>query len=761
MISTVSTALFGAHISPDQALDRLRVDRSYSQSIKGKRASLRFDSTIGNLYVFSTDNGYVILPSEDFSPALLAYSDKAPFDISGNPGLRYWLKFYNEEIEAAKRRHSVRQSPVNSCSDNLNKSQTILREKRVDVEPLLRTEWNQEYPYNELCPKVDGRETVTGCVATAMAQVMKFHNFPDHGKGTHSYFWRPGEEELSFNYESISFKWNLMDDIYDSKSSEESRHAVAELMLGCGVSIDMHYEPGESGASTSAMGQSLIDIFGYSPSLWMPDRAFYGYDEWEGMIYADLALGLPVLYSGAGTAGGHQFICDGYREDGFFHFNWGWGGLSNGYFRLTALNPDDLGVGGGAGGFNTSQIATLGVRPANGDDKPVYIVYNTIGFRSFADKIKVDEDVRFSGEYYNYSLATLPDDTKLGVKIVSESDGMVRYVDGPGMGGLHLDDGRLDLQIRFPEMPSGAYKLTPALHVDGKWETVRMPVGYPAVITATVNDDEVSFNNEEAATVRISDIDIPEPIYRDREFPMQFTVSNTGDLEFYESITPYLADSSGKIVAESDFRPVDVLPGAIQRIGDYKGCFRALKDEEFPAGEYGLVFKDRVSGAVSDTIKVKVEINDDKTVIKVSDFHLIVSENLSDPDDVKFGYTLKCESGLFFGKLRVDVFPGDGGYELCHADSDEIYIAAGEERDLELTADLSELKEGAYMAAIYDGSESLSNYISFRIKRTTTGLEVTNDKSSSAEIYDLYGRTVNGNLSKGVYIINGKKILIQ
>lgn len=263
------------------------------------------------MYVFSGEKGFVLLPNEDSAPVMLGYSDSGKFDIEGNPALKEWLDFYNKELEYLKD-HPEKATEVQ-----------VAHKTRDEIAPLLKMEWNQEYPYNLLCPKVDGKETVTGCVATAMAQVMKYHNYPEHGKGTHSYYWRPGEEELTFDYESTPFQWSLMEDIYNKDSSEESRHAVAELMLGCGVSVDMHYEPGESGAATTAMGASLIDIFGYSSSLWMPNRAYYGYDEWEDMIYADLAQCLPVLYSGAGTAGGHQFVCDGYKSDGFFHFNWG------------------------------------------------------------------------------------------------------------------------------------------------------------------------------------------------------------------------------------------------------------------------------------------------------------------------------------------------------------------------------------------------------------------------------------------------------
>ncbi|MDE6554228.1 MAG: C10 family peptidase [Muribaculaceae bacterium] len=492
-------------LSPEQALARFNSNRPKRVAASGTLASnnLKLQSTIGSLYVFSGDDGFVVLPAEDSAPALLGYSDSGEFNFDGNPALKEWFEFYNSQLTYLKSHPEKREALAKVCHKD-----------RKEISPLTQTKWNQEYPYNILCPKVDGHETVTGCVATAMAQVMKYHNYPEHGKGTHSYFWRPGEEELSFNYDETSFQWDKMDNIYDKESTEEARHAVAELMLGCGVSVDMHYEPGGSGAATVMMGESLIDIFGYSKSLWMPNRAYYGYEEWEDMIYADLAEGLPVLYSGAGTAGGHQFICDGYKDDGFFHFNWGWGGLSNGYFLLTALNPDDLGVGGGAGGFNTSQIATLGVRPGKEGDKPVYIFYNTDSFYADVKEVKVGEDFRCGGQYFNFSLATMPDGSRLGLKFVSEATEEVKYAEGPGVGGYHPDDGRNDLQVRFPELADGRYEITPALKVDGEWSAVRIPVGQPQMIVAVVKDGVATIDNQKPASIFVTDIDLPSHIYR-------------------------------------------------------------------------------------------------------------------------------------------------------------------------------------------------------------------------------------------------------
>ncbi len=740
-------------ITPDQALQRLKSETSGQLPIlKLTRGSeFKLTDTLENLYVFSNDDGFMVLPAYDEAPALLAYSDGSPsgWSESGlkeNPGLKYWLDFYNQELAI-----------LNSSALSVTNSDKVSEEKKAErapIAPLLTTKWNQEAPYNMLCPKVDGHETVTGCVATAMAQVMKYHNYPDHGKGTHSYFWRPGEEELTFDYDTTPFQWDLMTDVYDDKSSEESKYAVAVLMYGCGVSVNMHYEPGGSGAATTQMGASLIDIFDYSPSLWMPNRAYYGYYEWEDMIYADLEQGLPVLYSGAGTAGGHQFICDGYSSDGYFHFNWGWGGISNGYFLLTALNPDDLGVGGGAGGFNTSQIATLGVRPKKDGDAPVYLFYNNTGFEAETTDVEAGKDFRCTGLYFNYSLSTMPAGSRLGMKFESSDKTTVKFVDGPGVEGYHPDDGRNDLQVVFPELADGTYEITPVLHVDGKWYPVRMPLGEPSVVTVTVENGKVTVENQKAATVMVKDIKVPAKIYRDHEFPMTFVVENSSDKEYYSTVTPLLMDSEGKIVSKSVFRPVDVMPESSEHVTDYIGKFSPGKDETLEPGTYTLLFRDEAGQDVSKPIDVSLGVNDETTVIKITDFSIDEKEPITDTSAVKITFTVTCESGVYYNATSFAVFPGDGGYEVYRANSERVYLTPGESRNIVIIANMDELKDGWYMSFIYEGAKSMTERKDFHIERDASAINTISAEEDTASYYRLDGTKVEGHqLEPGIYVM--------
>lgn len=762
--AAVSAIAFGAvfsmnaaHVSPEQAFNRVKSTRSGFVDV----LSFRHAATIGSLYVFSDRERFLILPDNDLAPEVLAYSDNGFSLTDMNPELRYWLDNYNKEL-----------SWLSAKSGSTERTGVSRRSEKKPIAPLTLTKWNQEGPYNMLCPKVDGRGTVTGCVATAMAQVLKFYSYPTKGYGEHSYFWEPGEETLSFNFGETTFEWDNMTDTYDAESSEESKEAVAKLMLACGISVDMHYDVGDSGASTMRMGGALIDYFGYDKGLWMPMRDYYGLYDWENMIYDELKEGRPVLYSGQGTGGGHQFICDGYSSDGFFHFNWGWGGLSNGYFRLTALNPADLGVGGGAGGFNSGQQISLGVKPGEGDSGFTYLMYCSNHFLTDQRTVDAGQRLTFRGGFYNFSLTRLPDGSVMGVKITtvgdSSADGeKTRYEAGFNISGLGGLEGFGEDFFRFPELPDGTYIITPAFYDGKKWHDIQAPVGAVGSCKATVKDYRAILAAPEAAYVDVEEIKVPETIFVGRSFPLEFTVVNTTEDEFLGRVTPVLMSlSENKVVAESVYRPVDVGAGGRERITDYIGDFSALKGDELTPGEYWLFFRDGEGKRVSEQVKVTLEANPGDAVIKVTGFRLDGEDPVTDKEKVKFTFAVTCEDGYFTDRIHLYIFPGDYGRDVAGASSDMIYLQAGDKHYGDVIIDLSGLKAGEYIAVLYHGSAMVSDEIRFRISPDTGVNELTPENvGQNPVILDLSGRIYpaagTDSLLPGVYIINGKKILIR
>lgn len=758
LLSTLFVALCLSEISarsltPQEALLRATASSDIPLPVSSTRSGLQHEMTIGNLYVFGGNNSYVILPSDDRAPAVLAYSDNNSFSAESNPALDYWLDFYNKEIEFMTQSAGTR-------SDLPAKAE---RKEKEPIAPLTMTKWNQEGPYNELCPKVNGRGTVTGCVATAMAQVLKYHSYPAKGFGEHSYYWEPGNRTLSFDYGATTFEWDQMTDTYNDDSTEEAKNAVATLMLACGISVDMHYDVGDSGASSMTMGASLIDYFGYNKGIVMPMRDYYGLYEWEDMIYADLEKGLPVLYSGDGTAGGHQFICDGYSSDGFFHFNWGWGGMSNGYYRLTALNPADLGVGGGAGGFNSGQQIALGVKPDSGDDHPSYLMYCTSNFTTATREIREGQQLKFKGGFFNYSLSSLPTDSKIGVKILNTATDKATFEVGYGISELPPLRGYEEIFFRFPDLEDGDYVISPAFYDGKNWNEIKAPVGATGSCKAEVNDGVATLIPQQVSTVSVAEITVPEIIYKGRQFPLEFTVINESDAEFLGDVTPVLVDSqTGKTMATSQYRPVDVEAHSRLRITDYIGKFSTEAGEDLEPGEYLLLFHNHEGKSISEAVKVKIEPSPGDGTIKVSGFELDETDPVTDKSAVKFTFAVTCEEGYFTGRIHIYIFPGDYGRDVAGANSEMYYIEAGEKHYGSIIMDLSSLADGEYIAVLYHNGEECSRQIRFKLSDNGAGISVTeDDKNGNQVIYDLSGKLRVAPLEPGVYIINGKKTLVR
>ncbi len=311
-------------------------------------------------YVFNGGNGFIIASGDDRMRPVLAVSDEGAFDAADIPApMAEWLAQYAAEAEAV-------------LNDNVAVTAAASADNVFDlyaswqpIEPIVTTKWNQLSPYNRNCPTLNGNKCVTGCVATAMAQVVKAIGYYN-GKGSRSY--QPGKlggQTVSFDFEGWKPDFSQMLDDYNDKNvtpTTEQLDQVGNLMLACGVAVGVNYDTSASGAGEPVAG--LKEYFGYDDSSVTLYRELFSSAQWESMIYGQLQQGRPLYYAGSGS-GGHAFVCDGYQADGLFHFNWGWGGLSDGYFALSALNPRSQGVGSFEGGYNIGQYISVFVKPGS------------------------------------------------------------------------------------------------------------------------------------------------------------------------------------------------------------------------------------------------------------------------------------------------------------------------------------------------------------------------------------------------------------
>jgi photosystem II stability/assembly factor-like uncharacterized protein len=329
-----------------------------STSIVFSNSKLTSNNGTAIYYTFSLQNGgWIIISADDAATPVLAYSTSGTFDQSKiNPTAQLWLEGYSKEIYNA-----IQNNLANTFSHK--EWQTLLNQEYTDavktVAPFTNTLWDQSQYYNDLCPASSyapmgyGGHVPTGCVATTMAQIMKYYQYPAQGVGTSSYT-HTAYGLLTANYGSTDYNWSAMPNNVVSHNA-----AVATLMYQCGIAVQMNYNPNGSGAQTESVPFALQTYFNYDNTMQEYSRDNVGNDDvWRGIIKKELDAKRPVYYAGSGTAGGHAFVCDGYDASNptKFHFNWGWGGAENGYFSIGALNSSN-------GNFNNINRIIIGIKP--------------------------------------------------------------------------------------------------------------------------------------------------------------------------------------------------------------------------------------------------------------------------------------------------------------------------------------------------------------------------------------------------------------
>lgn len=320
-------------------------------------------------YIFNAADkgGFVIVSGDDRTEAILGYGESGNLDENTMPdNLKWWLDGYARQIAAL----GTQLTPV-LPTDKILQAPAIF--------PLIASRWNQYAPYNYMCPDGNYRDydesgydadnrCVTGCTATAMAQIMYYWKWPEGCPALESY-------DIIKGLPATTFKWDQMKDTYESGETGASANAVAELMRYCGQALKVDYSP--SGSAGYIAPEILVDTFLYSPNCKAVMRDNYSTSRWESIVYDELAAGRPVLYSGQRSGGGHQFIVDGYDGNGRFHINWGWGGYCDSYFILSLADPY-VGTKNEGNGYQFNQHAILGVQPAKEGEEILPVMYNDV-----------------------------------------------------------------------------------------------------------------------------------------------------------------------------------------------------------------------------------------------------------------------------------------------------------------------------------------------------------------------------------------------
>lgn len=518
-------------------------------------------------YVFPNANskGFTIVSGDDRLPEIVGYSSQGSYDENNLPeGFVSFMKAYQNLYNKVNLGDAEALKNLAEIKAWRNKKNASAASTSA-VAPLLgNIEWDQTSPYNNMCPRYDSvHVAATGCVATAMAQVMAYYKYPKQLKADIPGYvnrWNGIPMEIpTITREEGVYDWDNMLPKYnkEANATQQQKDAVAKLMYHCGAAVQMNYGP-ESAASVSAT--KLAKYFGYDADLMMDlNRSTFSLDKWMQIIDTELAAGRPVLYGGQASDGGHQFICDGKDGEGLYHINWGWSGSQNGYFDLSLLNPEKGGTGSGSSteGYNRLCSMTIGIAPDNGVvDAPLATVpdikamnYGFLETTTKDHRMNPDEAFDFWLDYGlgNQTYQAFSGYVALGIL---QKDGSYRIVSQkahinvdpiPGEGMISV----VDVNFRVNEaFEVGTVTLCPLYSKDGEnWTLCDIPSSFPSVML------KITKTKMDVTSPLTAQVTGPEKLETGAYGTFQVTLSNLSDLEYFGYIDVSFSDKAEQVSA--------------------------------------------------------------------------------------------------------------------------------------------------------------------------------------------------------------------
>ena len=336
-------------------------------------------------YVFNAtaSKGFVVVSGDDCvgDNLVLGYTSQGSFDAEAIPdNLQWWLD------ETARQISELSRLGLKTRAVQLHD----------DIAPMVTSWWNQgdntynpQNPYNAFCPKTDEKLCRTGCMATALSQVMYYYRWPQGPIGGELPAYTMANGRVIEELPVTSFDWDNMVDDYKASTTEEQQAAVATLMRYCGQLIQMDYTPEASNGIIYDL-DLLTSVFGYAPGVYLAQSEEYSASGWDELLYSELREGRPLVYTGSSTGGGHAYVIDGYEVqegEGYFSVNWGWGGMANGFYKINLLEPDFSGTGGSTtpDGYNIGQWALIGLQPQKDTSVESYFYLNSAEWKGGED----------------------------------------------------------------------------------------------------------------------------------------------------------------------------------------------------------------------------------------------------------------------------------------------------------------------------------------------------------------------------------------
>ena len=676
------------------------------------------DNGSNSFYVFNTaGNGFVIVSGESNTEEVLGYSDGGAFDPANiPPAMLDLFDQYKSEVNYAA-----------TLDIDANPASTVAPSRKA-IAPLCATKWNQSAPFNNMCPMYDdSRRCVTGCTATAMAQVMKYHNHPAKGTGSMSYTptINGTATQITLDFSQTTFDWDNMLNIYSSSATEAQNNAVATLMYNCGVACQMGYGL-SSGATHANAAIGYASFFSYDKSVQRAFRKFYSITGWNDLIYNELANNRPVHYAGYNTEAGHSYVCD-------FHINWGWGGMSDGYFKLSALTPSNQGIGGSNAGYNANQEIIYNIKPDEGGSYAYEMCFGG-EFKTTSTTVSKTSTGTVAFNFTNFCLlSSNPDPVHiiLGVYAENTSTKQRTFIKCTNINqqvscGLTYSSSVSSYNVQkinisdLAALSNGTYKLIPAytlpaLEIDG---VAKVPFGVADYCNMTIDESTVKFSKPtvEKPILTVDDITFNSEFFVGKMYSVTATITNTG-AEYCDLIYPVIADSNLETVKIGDGLIYSLLKGET-----VTHDLIATVASDLEPGDYEFFLINASGAIISDRYQISVSTVPDGYSIKASTPVFEGDMNNIDSRNMAVTTTISCDEGYYAGTVYAVWFVD--GYSFAMTESELLFVEALNSKEITLRASFDNLDlSKSYIVGIYNydnGWNILSDYVDFNI---ATGID--------------------------------------
>ena len=508
-------------------------------------------------YLFNNggNKGFVIVSGDDRLPEVIGYATSGTMAEDNMP---IQLKSLLDAFEKQYGEMAGDDARLESAMAERMALAESSAAANVTVTPLLgNIEWDQGTPYNKLCPTFTNGQAVTGCVATAMAQVIRYYRYPTQLKNNiPSYTSKSGFTSSEITASSTTYDYDKMLGQYVSGNySDEQANAVATLMYHCGCAVQMKYGVDGSGAITRSSAHVLGAYFGYDTStLAFVDRGDYSLAEWCSIIDHELTNNRPIIYDGNTLSNaGHAFICDGANGNGFYHINWGWGGYCNGYFDISLLNSQEPESTTGAGEYNIGMGMTIGIKPSSqtgtapiAKAKDIYAYFDSVNLASKDPSNPGELSVQARFKIYNLSYSVfngwvaLAVEDNSGYKLVSDKytihgfnpfsiQGNLKYKIYSSYFNYHFPNGTTKVFVVYGsgediKSVCGGYRGKPYFYVTADGTSAQISNGYS--LSATLSTEET--------------------IYNGKDNTLSLTVTNNGVQEYLDIVDVYVSSTETK-----------------------------------------------------------------------------------------------------------------------------------------------------------------------------------------------------------------------